>query len=56
MSLPPENILKDYTFAQVKALLRETKTSTIKKKYQLPIKHEVIELNFHQRSLINKNK
>lgn len=55
MNLPDEKILRSLTFDQVKALIRETKQGTIKKQYALPVRQQIIELNFHQRSLIGKN-
>lgn len=56
MQLPDEKTLRSYTFDQVAALIRETRQGTVKKKYSLPVKQEIIELNFQQRSLIGKNK
>lgn len=56
MQLPDEKILRSYTFEQVQALIRETRQGTVKKKYSLPVKQEIIELNFQQRSLIGKNR
>ena len=55
MKLPSEQILKTFTIEQVKSLFKDSR-NTIKKKYQLPTRHEVIDLNFSERSLRAKNK